>query len=88
MIELEPIANSATAERRLWGEVLALLVRDAVAYRAGGGSRGAEAGELAAAFADVISVGPMLRHCCHWLDCEPEAVSRAFVCWCERRGAA
>ena len=85
MIELEPIANAGTPERRLWVECLSLLVRDAVAYRAGSGSRGAEPGELEAAWNDVIECGPMLRYCCQWLDIEPESVSRTFVCWCERR---
>jgi hypothetical protein len=71
-------------ERHLWAAVLGQLIRDGRSYW-----RGVRIDEEAAqaaldAFDDLIACGPMTRHCCHWLDIEPEGVTRQFIRHCEK----
>lgn len=68
-------------ERHLWAAALDLLIRDGQAYWLGKGRD--KANELEQAFDDLMRCGPMTRHCCRWLDTDPEAVARWFVRWCE-----
>jgi len=70
-------------ERYLWAAVLDLLIKDGQAFWLGK-NRG-QANELEQAFDDLLKPGggPMTRHCCKWLDTNPEAVARSFIRWCE-----
>ncbi|WP_139248813.1 hypothetical protein [Marinobacter antarcticus] len=75
-------------ESRLWADVLRLLVADACSYWQGERTRDfdAESYHLEQAFDDLVRCGPMLRHCCSFLDLEPDWLSEGFIKWCEQNG--
>ena len=77
--------DAGLAERRLWSDVLRLLLHDARNYWRGRQGHGvhAESHHLEQAFDDVVSCGPMIQHCCGFLDLEPDWLSEGFIRWCE-----
>lgn len=76
-------APETMPERHLWAAALDLLIRDGQAYWLGK-NRG-QANELEQAFDDLFRCGPMTRHCCRWLDADPQWISNGFIGWCESR---
>jgi len=68
------------------GEALAVAAFDARHHWRGRRPRGSTvtATLLEAAFDDVCRCGPMLRHCCGFLDLEPDWLSEQFIKLCER----
>lgn len=79
---LDPIEygnDAGLAERRLWGAVLALMVDDARRYWQGK----KQDTDAEQAFDDLCRCGPMVRHCCRWLDTDPKWICNGFVSWCE-----
>ena len=71
------------AEIALWADVLDLLISDARAFWLGKGYRGSTLEERENAFNDVLSCGPMLRHCCGFLDLDAQWISQGFIQWCD-----
>lgn len=72
-------------ERRLWAAALRFLIDDAKRHWQGRRLHlNPTDDDGIDAFDDLVACGPMLRHCCLWLDVEPEAVSRSFLRWCEQ----
>ena len=77
--------DAGLPEARLWAETLKLMLHDARHYwrcQQGQGVH-AESYHLEQAFDDVVSCGPMLQHCCGFLDLEPDWLSECFIRWCE-----
>ena len=62
--------------KALWFGVLTYLVSDAMAYRAGRKVYGATPVELAEAYQDVMTAGPMTSYVCGLLDIPPAYVQR------------
>ena len=79
--------DAGLAEQRLWGEALRLLVSDACSHWQSERVRdfNAENYHFEQAFDDVCRCGPMIRHCCGFLDLEPEWIRAGFVSWCEEK---
>ena len=77
--------DAGLAEQRLWAEALRLLLFDARHHWRGQAAQGvhAESYHLEQAFDDLVRCGPMLRHCCSFLDLEPDWLSEGFIKWCE-----
>ena len=80
--------DAAKPETNLWSEALRLLVSDACSHWQGERVRdfNAHAVVLEQAFDDLVSCGPMLQHCCGFLDLEPDWLSEGFIRWCEQNG--
>jgi len=80
--------DAGLAEQRLWAEALRLLLFDARHHWRGQAAQGINRNSylLEAAFDDVCRCGPMLRHCCSFLDLEPDWLSEGFIRWCEQNG--
>ena len=70
-------------ERTLWAAVLVLLLEDGLSHWRG---EKCVTLDIEQAFDDVMRCGPMLRHCCSFLDLEPDWVSEEFIRWCEETG--
>ena len=80
--------DAGLPEARLWAEALRLLLHDGRHYwrcQQGQGVH-AESYHLEQAFDDLVRCGPMLRHCCSFLDLEPDWLSEGFIKWCEQNG--
>lgn len=75
-------SDAGLAERRLWGATLALLIQDGQRYWQGK----QQDTEAEQAFDDLVRCGPMLRHCCRWLDSDAQWISKGFISWCEKTG--
>lgn len=82
----EPI-EPAGAER-LWRSVLVALVDDAKRHWQGKRPINymIQPYQLEQAFDDLCRVGPMVRHVCNFTGHDPDAVSEAFIRWCEKLG--
>jgi len=80
--------DAGLAEQRLWAEALRLLLFDARHHWRGQAVQGIhrDSYHLEAAFDDLVRCGPMLRHCCSFLDLEPDWLSEGFIKWCEQNG--
>ena len=80
--------DAGLPEARLWAEALKLMLHDARDYWRGKPGHGvhAESYHLEQAFDDLVRCGPMLRHCCDYLDLEPDWLSEGFIRWCEQNG--
>ena len=80
--------DAGLAEQRLWAEALRLLLFDARHHWRGQAVQGIhrDSYHLEAAFDDLVRCGPMLRHCCSFLDLEPDWLSEGFIRWCEQTG--
>jgi len=80
--------DAGLAEQRLWAEALRLLLFDARHHWRGQAVQGIhrDSYHLEAAFDDLVRCGPMLRHCCGFLDLEPDWLSECFIRWCEEAG--
>jgi hypothetical protein len=80
--------DAGLAEQRLWAEALRLLLFDARHHWRGQAVQGIhrDSYHLEAAFDDLVRCGPMLRHCCSFLDLEPDWLSEGFIRWCEQNG--
>jgi len=78
--------DAGLAEQRLWAEALRLLLFDARHHWRGQAVQGIhrDSYHLEAAFDDLVRCGPMLRHCCSFLDLEPDWLSEGFIKWCEK----
>ena len=79
--------DAGLGERRLWAEALKLMLHDARDYWRGKPGHGvhAESYHLEQAFDDLVRCGPMLRHCCGFLDLNAEWISAGFVSLCEEK---
>lgn len=77
--------DAGLPEARLWAEALKLMLLDARDYWRGKQGHGVHARSfhLEQAFDDVMRCGPMIRHCCSFLDLEPDWISEGFIRWCE-----
>jgi len=75
-------------ESMLWADVLRLLVFDARNYWRcqQGQSLHADGYYLEQAFDDLVRCGPMIRHCCSFLDLDADWISEEFIRWCEQAG--
>ena len=84
---LPELADDAdpTAAERLWRAVLAGLLQDARRHWEGKPpyKPSIPPYEQEQAFDDLVACGPMTRHVCNFTGHDPEAVSDAFVRWCE-----
>ena len=80
--------DAGLAEQRLWAEALRLLLFDARHHWRGQAVQGIhrDSYHLEAAFDDLVRCGPMLQHCCSFLDLEPDWLSEGFIKWCEQNG--
>ena len=80
--------DAGLAEQRLWAEALKLMLHDGRNYWRSQQGQGvhAENYRLEQAFDDLVRCGPMLRHCCSFLDLEPDWLSEGFIRWCEENG--
>jgi len=80
--------DAGLPEARLWAEALKLMLFDARHYWRGQSAQGVHRNSyvLEAAFDDLVRCGPMLRHCCGFLDLEPDWLSECFIRWCEEAG--
>ena len=80
--------DAGLAEQRLWAEALKLMLHDARNYwgRRQGQGVHAESYLLEAAFDDLVRCGPMIRHCCDYLNLDADWISEAFIRWCEQNG--
>jgi hypothetical protein len=85
---MEQGMDAGLPEARLWAEALKLMLHDARDYWRGKPGHGvhAESYHLEQAFDDLVRCGPMLRHCCSFLDLEPDWLSEGFIRWCEQNG--
>ena len=78
--------DAGLPEARLWAEALKLMLFDARHYWRGQSAQGVHRNSyhLESAFDDLVRCGPMLRHCCSFLDLEPDWLSEGFIKWCEK----
>ena len=67
-------------ERTLWAAVLVLLLEDSLSHWRG---KKCVMLDLEQAFDDVMRCGPMLRHCCGFLDLDADWISESFRALCE-----
>ena len=76
--------DAGLPEARLWAEALKLMLFDARHHWRGQAAQGVHRNSyvLEAAYDDVMRCGPMLRHCCGFLDLEPDWLSECFIKWC------
>ena len=79
--------DAGLGERRLWAEALKLMLHDGRNYWRSQQGQGvhAENYRLEQAFDDLVRCGPMLRHCCGFLDLNAEWISAGFVSLCEEK---
>jgi len=79
--------DAGLGERRLWAEALKLMLFDARHHWRGQAVQGIhrDSYHLEAAFDDLVRCGPMLRHCCGFLDLNAEWISAGFVSLCEEK---
>jgi hypothetical protein len=84
---LSETIKPAGAER-LWRSVLAALLQDGCRHWQGMSpyKPNIPPHEQEQAFDDLCRVGPMLRHVCAFTGHDPDAVSEAFIRWCESEG--
>jgi len=77
--------DAGLPEARLWAEALKLMLFDARHFWRGQAAQGINRNSylLESAFDDVCRCGPMLQHCCGFLDLEPDWISEGFIRWCE-----
>ena len=86
--QVEHGTDAGLPEQRLWAEALKLMLHDGRNYWRSQQGQGvhAENYRLEQAFDDLVRCGPMLRHCCSFLDLEPDWLSEGFIRWCEENG--
>jgi len=80
---LELGKEAGAAEYRLWCAALDMLIKDGQSYWKCQKWREADSVEQEQAFDDLLRCGPMTRHCCRWLDLDPQWISEGFIRWCE-----
>lgn len=70
-------------ERYLWAATLEQLIKDGKTYWLDTSKQKKGVIELEQAFDDMVRCGPMTRHCCAFLDPDPQRITEDFIGWCE-----